>query len=653
MGLLERALKYKKQLNDSGRETLIDVIKGPAESGFIEKTNSEAVSIQDIDDFSFSSVDEVSKQDAITGTTDYIEKESFSEDFVQNEDSELPDLSDLDTTASSSGEKLFEEDIVFLNDEIVPQNSSKSDTVLSKNQTVKKPVEDELEITDQFTPETPVILGPEDKLSDNNYHMPEFNDYAVLYEMLKEFTLADSVEEIYGAVIFSIMGQLGVSSVSIITPDEEEPSKFVITESTGIKIPDTEIFWEASSGILDILNSYKGVLDIEEMKNDVDLREDYYRFISVNARLISPITFSENLTGVILVGEKIDSVDFTPPEIDFLHSLSEAASFAIKAKMNYDKANTELLGLRIEKEILWDVDIFQNALLSAGSITELKDTIVKNFYSLGMESYAIFLEEEYTGDYYPAYFENEDYLGFSDSGFRIKRDNRLAGFLLNKKTSIILDDFTESTVIIDTFGRERVEKMEVFISYPFIISGKLSGFITLFKINPAVEIIDVDIRLQRIVRFIFPYIYRLIELDPAKNIYRDLTAGFFSRFENEIKKSSDMNIPVAIISLSVKNYKRFYDRFGKIEMIKMFNCISDIIKERLNTGDFSARIDRQKFIIILPGKDKKYTATFSAILKNEIAGKFNTTEFKLLVTFISAVFPEDGKDIFSLLEIID
>jgi hypothetical protein len=28
MGLLERALKYKKKLNETGRETLIDRIKG-------------------------------------------------------------------------------------------------------------------------------------------------------------------------------------------------------------------------------------------------------------------------------------------------------------------------------------------------------------------------------------------------------------------------------------------------------------------------------------------------------------------------------------------------------------------------------------------------------------------------------------------------
>jgi GGDEF domain-containing protein len=113
-----------------------------------------------------------------------------------------------------------------------------------------------------------------------------------------------------------------------------------------------------------------------------------------------------------------------------------------------------------------------------------------------------------------------------------------------------------------------------------------------------------------------------------------------------------MNIPVAVISFSIKNYKRYFDRFGKIEMLKMFDAVSEIIKGRLAPGDFSARVGRNKYIIVLPGKDRKYCASFTAILKNETANRFNTPEFRLLISFISSIFPDDGEDIFSLLEIM-
>lgn len=655
MGLLERALKYKKQLNETGKETLIDRIKGPAETAFAESNNSETININEIDGYELQPI-ELTDSDIIDALPDQHELTEALENNASDETVAL----NSSTIPVHNEDHAFDDEIIILDD----ITSSTAKTPADDGKIIKETDDRKIgqrknsNILSDILPEEKNLKVediPESGIGDHAdiYQMPEFNDYAVLYEILKEFTRADSVEEVYGTIIFSIMGQLGVSSVSIITPSASESSKWTIAESTGIKLPESEISWEVSSGILEILNNYRGVLDIEDLKDDAALRDDYYRFISVNARLMTPIIYADDLYGVVLVGEKIDSAEFTPSEIDFLHSLSEAASSAIKAKINYEKANTELLGLRIEKEILWDVDIFQNSLLSAESAEDLEDIIRKNFYSLGIESYAIFLREEHSGDFYPAYFENDDKLGLADSGFRIKKDNRFAAFILSKKASIILDNFGDSNVIVETFGRERVEDMSVFISYPFIMSGNLSGFLTIFQINPGVEIIDVDIRLQRIVRFIFPYIYRFNDLDPEKNRFNDLTTGFYLRFENELKRSIDMNIPVAVISLSIKNYKRYYDRFGRIEMNKMFEIISGIIKGRLYTGDFSVRVDRNKFIIVLPGKDKKYSATFTAVLKNEISARFNTSDFRLLITFISAVFPEDGKDIFSLLEVIE
>ena len=73
MGLLERALKYKKQLNETGRETLIDRIKGPAESGFNEQVNSETVAIHEIDDYTLPSINEISGSDTFNDNSEYIE----------------------------------------------------------------------------------------------------------------------------------------------------------------------------------------------------------------------------------------------------------------------------------------------------------------------------------------------------------------------------------------------------------------------------------------------------------------------------------------------------------------------------------------------------------------------------------------------------
>ncbi len=49
MGLLEKALKYKRKINKKGQETLIDKIEGPAETEFLEKEENDAYSSRAID----------------------------------------------------------------------------------------------------------------------------------------------------------------------------------------------------------------------------------------------------------------------------------------------------------------------------------------------------------------------------------------------------------------------------------------------------------------------------------------------------------------------------------------------------------------------------------------------------------------------------
>jgi len=628
MGLLERALKYKQKINETGKETLIDRIKGPAETEAAREMTVERIDISEID--------------LITGPdiNINISSENESESFAEKNKKE-PELKEI------------EEDIVLFDDDDVQPEKFEQNT---NNEPARATPSEKYDINDAVDDSGNDIVIQElvEKNSENNeFEMPEFNDYGTLFEIQKEFINADTIEDVYSTIIFSIMGQLGVSSVSIVAPSINDEKKWIIKDSHGIKISESDLYWGIEDGILQILNTYKGVLDIEDIKNDSNLRDDYFKFTAVDARIITPLLKDNILAGAVLVGEKINSEEFTATELEFLQALSDIGSSIIESLYKYEKISTELLGLRIEKEILSDVEFFQDSILNVSSFSELGEVIKKNFYSLGLECYTLFMNDQAGGDYYPAYFESDDILGFSNSGFKIKRDNRLITFLINKKSSIILENFNESSVILETFGRNRTFKMELFIAYPFIISGKLSGFITIFKINPAVDIIDIDIRIQKINRFLFPYLHRVYELDPELNKYNDLTEVFYERIENELKHAQEMHIPLSLVLFTIKNYKRFHDRFGKIELEKLSGVVAEIIKSKLSEGDFSARIDRNKLMIVLPGKEKRYSIMLSNTIKNAIVARYNMSDFKLLITSMSSVFPEDGNDLFSILEVLE
>jgi GGDEF domain-containing protein len=217
----------------------------------------------------------------------------------------------------------------------------------------------------------------------------------------------------------------------------------------------------------------------------------------------------------------------------------------------------------------------------------------------------------------------------------------------------MLEHFAKSVVVIDTFGKGRVAGMEYFVACPFIISGNLLGFVTIFKINPAVNISDIDIRIQKINRFLFPYLDNIYEADRSLNRYNDLTAGLYSKIKKDIRHVHDLNIPMSLVMFTIKNYKAFYERFGWIDLEKLFNYTAELIQSKLNTGDFSAKIDRNRFIVVLPGKDKRYSIMLSNLIKNDIVNRYSEGDFKLLITSLVSVYPDDGADLFSILEFLE
>jgi len=644
MGLLERALQYKQRLNDDGRETLIDTIKGPAETDFIIKTDAltldapydDFLSLESETDKTENTVsveEEVDSNDAadasveneiVVNSVDRVETDKFTEV------PEIPGLSVNSDFSDPQGGSDYKE-------EIESESEDYSDQVELHDSSVSGVVDE------QNIPQS-------DKSGLNE--VPYFDDYMVLFEIQKELYKNQSVEEVFSTILFSVMGQMGVSSASILFPGSDDKSRLAISDSIGLKVTEDSLFWERGEGILEILENNREVLDIENFKNNNDLREEFFKFVSIDTRLLAPMISDDELIGAVSIGEKINGENFSEIEIDFLNSLAEISANVIAVVEKYEKAEFERLALRIESEILSDVEIFQNSLLGAATSKDLGDIIRANFYSLGLESYAVFMEDG-SGAYYPAFFEEEDILEFNGSGFVVKEENRFISFLIKKNASIIVDDFNDSSVLSDTFGRERMGKMEQFIAYPFVISGRLTGFISIFKINPAVELSDIDIRIRKVSKFIFPYINRINQLDPDHNIYNDMTVQVYGRIEHEMRKAEELGIPLTMMLLSVKNYKRYYDRYGRIETNILFNKIASVIKSRLSSGDFSSRIDRQKFIITLPGKDKNYAANFSSILKNEIANYFAGSDFKLLISFITAEYPQDGSDLYSLLDVLD
>ncbi len=164
---------------------------------------------------------------------------------------------------------------------------------------------------------------------------------------------------------------------------------------------------------------------------------------------------------------------------------------------------------------------------------------------------------------------------------------------------------------------------------------------------------EIHSKLSRLTQVIFSYTMNLKMLDAGENRYVDYIEGVLRRMERELENAKNLRIPLTVILFSIKNFKRYYALYGREESRKIIDLLEEIIRSRLSDPDFSVRFDRNKLLIILPGKNKKYAVPLANTIRNEIIQHFKKKEMQLLVTFLTSEYPEDGEDLHTLLDVID
>ena len=142
----------------------------------------------------------------------------------------------------------------------------------------------------------------------------------------------------------------------------------------------------------------------------------------------------------------------------------------------------------------------------------------------------------------------------------------------------------------------------------------------------------------------------MIMKNNAKTFFSDMYAPILKKINEALMNGRQLNIPVSIVILTIKNLRRFYQDDTTNRTDEIIYSSGKIINMKLAEGDSSFRYDINKFVIILPGKDKKYAVTLGNIIKNEIININNTRNINLLIGVMCAAFPDEGTSAFELLD---
>ncbi|MBN2039574.1 MAG: diguanylate cyclase [Spirochaetes bacterium] len=690
MGLLEKAFKYKKEINSKGKTTLIDTIEGPAETEMLYEDDDipEADESGDInfvlsddshdnedlfqlpdDDDDFSPLDALSQQKVkIIKDEDITENELRKQKSNKNEIQLTPDTkltpltpdddpiipADVESLNINIDENIPEDDYSLQDEnidipEIEPEIIDEENTADDNEQT---DVKDEDPDAYPFS-DTEIYSGTNNFSTSQDIAAGIGEKYQTQFEIKKEISKSESKKTLFEVVIFSVMGQIVTSSVSILIKNAD--NNWIIADSNKSKTEYESIVFDSGSGIMK--NLRKNIIDIENYKDDPDCLVQYNDLKLINTRLLFPWTYKSSVSGILTLGHKITDEDYTEEEKEIIQSICEAAAIEFKKLDKIEKLKKDIEKAQSDLSFSLKLDSISEKIYSSADLREIKKILKPDFDEIGITGYSFFIRN-FIKKNYISVINSEDSTPAEDENVHsIAESCPFITLIKSQKTVLHIEDYNVSEIVKSAFSEEQIKKMSCLWVVPFKTGNILAGFLTIFKVKDILlneELRpETDNKLCNLSAGLIPAIINIMNADIEKNRHIDHVEGLFYRINKELKKSRELNIPITMVVISIKNFKRYENIFGFEKSRELINHFSGLIVSRLSETDFSARYDRNKFLLLLPGKDKKFASALANTIRNEFMQKFRKNEMQILITFLLSESPLDGDDLQSFTNNMD
>jgi len=266
------------------------------------------------------------------------------------------------------------------------------------------------------------------------YTREKYNYRKVLKETIEALVTILTLDELLYLIVNTIVENIGVRRVSLLLMERGEKAyKIKASYAVDKELVDNFVF-PPDSRIISWLKKNKTIFIKEERERSLpvdEFRSIYNDLDKIGAELIIPISYKENLVGILNLDRKNSGDIYDPADIDMLNILSSEAAIAIENARLYTEAITDGLTalynhryfqLRINEEVerakryrhpvsllMIDIDDFKDfndhyghqagneILRSIGEIIKSNTRIVDIQARYGGEEFAIILPETTSG----------------------------------------------------------------------------------------------------------------------------------------------------------------------------------------------------------------------------------------------------------------
>lgn len=737
MGLLEKALQFKKEVNQQGRETLLDRIDGPASTEFITPALDDGDAVNPDPEDSLPEIDTIA--DVYDST---IMDDDIPSERAVNPDDFFDEFIATDEPADGGDDDMFQlpeeddEPVQFAKDEpeketatLEPEVAEKS--ALSQNDDDPFGPEDEPAVLQKDNAE-PVVTGKEDAdipekpatyqeegshteskeftSADNarpsivaEEHGESANDtemeervldespyvdvpevdaeesvisstprihaiesdappaplyetdtdalpYRVLFEMARDIASVKNFSELYDILNFSLMGQVGVTTSALFVHDIET-GRCILEGARGAVVLEDETAL-SREGVVELLSRSGKPLEVSLLENNPAYENDLAVLYSLGASLLVPLGHGTDMAGVLVCGEPLAGDRFSDEDLQFLEQINSVAEPVLTRLITMARKSNNLENVNIEYDRQRRVVTMMRSLKDARSGEQTVERIQRFFEREGVEGFALFTGDG-EGSFHCIVTDSDDMFGIAERNSAITDKIQLLGLLREDASIIDIAEENRTQLLSGIVPEKTLRWISIARVYPVFVASALYGFLVVLKTTGDCDMPTLDSRMKTAADMIISVLSARQAYHGLHSAEQDLMAPLYRRIEKEVSRASSLGIPLGLVMMSVKNLKRVAALHGEEMARSVMDSLKRSVQSRLSDSDFMARLDRNRILIVLPGKDRKYMVPFATAIQNEVIQDSSHRSMQLLVTYLSAAYPADGESAGSLLDILD
>ncbi|BDA79815.1 cyclic diguanylate phosphodiesterase [Leptospira kobayashii] len=478
-------------------------------------------------------------------------------------------------------------------------------------------------------------------------------NYQAVFEITKEIASSNEFSEFFENLVYSIIGQVGCSSVVIFTSTNPEVSRWDAVEAQGLDLKENWSLFPSDDIYQRILDS-ETVIYAGDLKRSRLPERELTILNELDAEILVPLRNKEECYGFLSLGKLINGEEYITDDLEFVKIVGDIAGSVFTRVAQFEKLTEELTNAKQVIETNESVLQFAREFASVRKMDDAYDLLIENVKKkLGVKQFSfLVLDSETRSDY--VIFGSNFILPERAKDFKLSKDSDIVGMVSNVPGVYKLENFRDDVELKSIFTNDELGVMSEFTILPIINLNWLVGMVIVHSTGKPWTDITRDVAVAML-ETSAPVFANLLILSEKEALFRNPFNPLESKILSEIEKAKDLNLSFTVSLFKIQNVPRMINLFGAGKFARYADTLRKTIIDHIGENDFFTRVGQGKFAIILHGKDKEESEIVIRKIKSSFVKKddFFDANFKPSYRILTLAYPTDTKDKNQFLEMIE